>query len=111
MHRRGLTHCYELLYDGDDGEALRAHLCGLRDLDGPQAHHYNSDRPGSKPARSASGRGVVGPRSAPGRGGATTEKTQSPRGPQPDGEDVNGNQSTEALFPREREALVLPTPV
>ena len=110
VHRRGLTHCYELLYDGDDGEALRAHLCGLRDLDGPQTQQYDSDRSGSKPARSASGRGVVGPRSAPGRGGVDAARTQAPCGLQADGGGVNGHESAEALVPRERTALVLPTP-
>ncbi|MBW9971939.1 DNA primase, partial [Escherichia coli] len=28
VHRRGLTFCYELLFDGD-GSADGAHLCGL----------------------------------------------------------------------------------
>lgn len=105
VHRRGLTHAYELLYDGDDGEALRAHLCGLRDLDGQQ---YDGARSGSEPARSASGRGVVGPRSAPGRGGSDASQTQAPRGLPPDGEGVNGHDGAQALLPRERTALVLP---
>ncbi|MXD17980.1 DNA primase, partial [Escherichia coli] len=30
VHRRGLTFCYELLFDGD-GSADGAHLCGLID--------------------------------------------------------------------------------
>ncbi|EGD6883079.1 DNA primase, partial [Escherichia coli] len=31
IHRRGLTFCYELLFDGD-GNADAAHLCGLIDV-------------------------------------------------------------------------------
>ncbi|MBH8375333.1 hypothetical protein I8R61_32890, partial [Pseudomonas aeruginosa] len=31
VHRRVLTFCYELLFDGD-GSAVGAHLCGLIDV-------------------------------------------------------------------------------
>jgi len=109
VHRRGLTHAYELLYDGDDGEALRAHLCGLRDVDGPQTQQYDSARAGSAPARSASGRGVVGPRSALGRGDADAPQTRAPCGLQRDGEGVNGHGGAKALLPRERSAPVVPS--
>ena len=106
VHRRGLTHAYELLYDGDDGEALRAHLCGLRDLDGQQ---YDSARSGSAPARSASGRGSVGAWSALGRGGADASQTQAPCGLPADAEGVNGHDGAQALLPRERLASVVPS--
>jgi DNA primase len=113
VHRRGLTHAYELLYDGDDGEGLRARLCGLQDAaslaEGPQTQQYDTARSGLKPARSASGRGLVGTRSAPGRQAPDTAQTQAPRGLQPGGEGLNGHGGHEALFPRECSALVLPS--
>ncbi len=109
VHRKGLTHAYELLYDGDDGEGLRAHLCGLREVDGLSEQQYDSDRSGSKAARSASGRGVIGVRSAPGRQASNPPKTQAPRGLPADDEGLNGHGGHEALLLRERTALVLPS--
>ncbi|EOD0886727.1 DNA primase, partial [Salmonella enterica] len=48
VHRRGLTFCYELLFDGD-GNADGAHLCGLIDV--PEAD-YDAARSGTKAAQS-----------------------------------------------------------
>jgi len=113
VHRKGLTHAYELLYDGDDGEGLRAHLCGLQEVKGLveaiDGQQYDPDRSGSKAARSAPGRGSVGARSALGRQAYDTAQTQAPRGLQPDGEGLNRRGDHEAMFPRERAPLVLPT--
>jgi hypothetical protein len=111
VHRRGLTHAYELLYDGDDGEALRAHLCGLQDLGDVDGQQYDPDRSGSEPARSACGRGSVGARSALGRGDADVQKTQAPCGLPADSDGVNGHDGAQALLPRERPVLVLPSSV
>ncbi|EAR0347059.1 DNA primase [Salmonella enterica] len=56
VHRRGLTFCYELLFDGD-GNADGAHLCGLIDV--PEAD-YDAARSGTKAAQSGTGRAAVG---------------------------------------------------
>ncbi|RAT17959.1 hypothetical protein AU488_17405 [Lonsdalea populi] len=66
LHKRGLTFCYELLFDGD-AQADNTHLCGLIDV--PEAveitgeDNYDSARSGVNETRSASGRGSVGSRS------------------------------------------------
>ncbi|MFP1820841.1 CHC2 zinc finger domain-containing protein [Lonsdalea quercina] len=66
LHKRGLTFCYELLFDGD-AQADNAHLCGLIDV--PEAieitekGQYESARSGVSERRSATGRGAVGGRS------------------------------------------------
>ncbi|WP_033569059.1 CHC2 zinc finger domain-containing protein [Dickeya undicola] len=70
LHKRGLTFCYELLFDGD-AQGDNAHLCGLIDV--PEAavetvkitekDNYDSVRSGGNEKRSASGRGSVGGRS------------------------------------------------
>ncbi|MBE5223386.1 toprim domain-containing protein [Pectobacterium sp. A113-S21-F16] len=66
LHKRGLTFCYELLFDGD-AQADNAHLCGLIDV--PEAieitekGQYDSVRSGLSEKRSASCRGAVGGRS------------------------------------------------
>ncbi|MBN3167721.1 DNA primase, partial [Pectobacterium brasiliense] len=63
LHKRGLTFCYELLFDGD-AQADNAHLCGLIDV--PEAieitekGQYDSARSGVSEKRSATGRGAVG---------------------------------------------------
>ncbi len=64
LHRgpAGLFH-YELLHDGDDNAA--PHLSGLID---PAKLDYDKTRSGLNAARSAPGRGPVGPLSAGGRG-------------------------------------------
>jgi hypothetical protein len=54
---QGLT--YELLFDGD--AAAGVHLSGL--IDSAGLDDYDAQRSGSKPERSAPGRGAVGPRS------------------------------------------------
>ncbi|WP_330986268.1 MULTISPECIES: DNA primase [Enterobacterales] len=60
VHRRGLTFCYELLFDGD-GNADTAHLCGLIDVaETPVNPPYDSARSGKAVKRSASGRAAVG---------------------------------------------------
>ncbi|SUG28062.1 Uncharacterised protein [Salmonella enterica subsp. arizonae] len=56
VHRRGLTYCYELLFDGD-GSADGAHLCGLIDV--PEADYYPA-RSGVAASRSVAGRAAVG---------------------------------------------------
>ena len=118
LHRHGLAHAYELLYaapDDEGGEGQRARLCGLRDVSAlkdvvsPQAHEYDPDRSGSKALRSASGRGVVGPRSAPGRGGLDRPQTQQRRGLQADASLVNGHEHAKAHV--QGEALVVVAPV
>ena len=95
VHRRGLTHAYELLYESDD-EGQRARLCGLREAHAlTETQHYDSDRSGSTPSRSASGRGLVGPRSAPGRTPVQGSHSQQRRGLQPDAGSVNGHEHAE----------------
>lgn len=69
---RGQGFEYELLYDGEGGAA--PHLSGLIDA---QTLHYDGARSGQNDARSASGRGVAGVQSAPGRAG---ESAQDPHG-------------------------------
>ncbi len=56
---RGQGFAYELLFDGDASTAV--HLSGLIDTAG--LHDYDAQRSGSKPERSAPGRGAVGLRS------------------------------------------------
>jgi DNA primase catalytic core len=56
---RGQGFAYELLFDGDASTAV--HLSGLIDTAG--LHDYDGQRSGSKPERSAPGRGAVGQRS------------------------------------------------
>lgn len=67
LNRRGLTHEYRLLWDGEDNG--NAHLCGLPDVDNltvtPVETNGDVSRAGYEHSRSASGRGVVGPLSAP----------------------------------------------
>lgn len=112
VHRRGLTHAYELVYDGrhGDGEGQRAHLCGLREVEGlSDMQHYDSDRSGSEASRSASGRGVVGARSATGRGASNPAQTQTPRGLQADAAGLNGHEDRQALFRHEQASMVLPS--
>ncbi len=75
-HRRGLTFCYELLFDGD-GNADAAHLCGLIDVpETPEKPPYDSARSGQAVKQSASGRAVVGGQS----GKAETVPDQTPQG-------------------------------
>ena len=121
VHRHGLTHAYELLYESDD-EGQRARLCGLLDAGAlvdavkdaatdatPRAHVYDADRSGLKAVRSAPGRGLVGPRSAPGRGGSDGQKAQQRRGLQTDAPTVNGHEGPKTHV--QREAVVVSMPV
>ncbi|MGK4330130.1 CHC2 zinc finger domain-containing protein [Lonsdalea quercina] len=70
LYKRGLTFCYELLFDGDT-QAGNAHLCGLIDVPEAPAEtvttpgkgNYDCVRSGLNKKRSASGRGAVGSRS------------------------------------------------
>ncbi|KHN55546.1 DNA primase [Pectobacterium fontis] len=66
LHKRGLTFCYELLFDGD-AQADNAHLCGLIDVletvEITEKGQYDSVRSGVGEKQSASGRGAVGGRS------------------------------------------------
>jgi DNA primase catalytic core len=113
VHRRGLTHAYELLYDGgagdDGGAGLRAHLCGLREVEGLSEQPYEPDRSGLQAARSAPGRGAVGARSATGRGAADVAQAQALRGLQAGGDGLDENDGHEALFPGAPEVMVLPS--
>lgn len=69
LNRRGLTHEYQLLWDGEDTPT--PHLCGLPDVESltptPQTPSQITEgdvfRSASEVARSVSGRGVVGPQS------------------------------------------------
>ncbi len=58
---RGQGFAYELLFDGD--AAAGVHLSGLIDVAGFGPRDYDAQRSGSKPERSAPGRGAVGLRS------------------------------------------------
>ncbi|EAA7842859.1 toprim domain-containing protein [Salmonella enterica] len=94
VHRRGLTFCYELLFDGD-GSADGAHLCGLIDVpEEPKKEHYDPARSGEKAAQSGDGRAMVGGQSGKTKSGSG----QKPRGLQavPVGVDEN------ALFRQEK---------
>ncbi|MDE8744541.1 CHC2 zinc finger domain-containing protein [Pectobacterium polaris] len=66
LHKRGLTFCYELLFDGD-AQADNTHLCGLIDVpevaEITEKGQYDSVQSGVNEKRSASGRGAVGSRS------------------------------------------------
>jgi DNA primase len=64
---RGQGFAYELLFDGEASTAV--HLSGL--IDSAGLHDYDAQRSGSKPERSAPGRGVVGPRSGVVQGAAS----------------------------------------
>ena len=76
VHRRGLTFCYELLFDGD-GNADAAHLCGLIDVpETPEKPPYDPARSGQAAKRSASGRAAVGGQS----GKEKPAADQTPRG-------------------------------
>ncbi|MEI7357375.1 DNA primase, partial [Pectobacterium versatile] len=83
LHKRGLTFCYELLFDGDT-QADNAHLCGLIDvLEAPTSSattdnnsQYDSAQSGVSEKRSASGRGAVGSWS----GKLTTAKARTGKG-------------------------------
>ncbi|EIW3218120.1 toprim domain-containing protein [Salmonella enterica subsp. enterica serovar Agbeni] len=76
VHRRGLTFCYELLFDGD-GSADGAHLCGLIDVpEEPKKPEYDVARSGVKATQSGSGRSAVAPRS----GKKKADSGQKPRG-------------------------------
>jgi DNA primase catalytic core len=99
VHRRGLTHAYELLYDADD-DGHRARLCGLREVGALSevvpAHAYDADRSGLKATRAGAGRGLVGGRSGRGREVLDTPQTQQRRGLQPDAVPANGREHAKA---------------
>ncbi len=69
---RGQGFAYELLYDGDGAAA--PHLSGLIDATALQINEYDGKRSGLNGARSAPGRGAVGPWSAGGRSDAGAEE-------------------------------------
>jgi len=75
LHRRGLAHEYELLYDAKDDD--RAHVNGLIDVSTLKKHEYDSNRSGLKLLRSASGRPSVGGWSAIGRGSANEAQSRA----------------------------------
>ncbi|MEH0833324.1 CHC2 zinc finger domain-containing protein, partial [Pectobacterium cacticida] len=98
LHKRGLTFCYELLFDGD-AQADNAHLCGLIDVPETPAKtvktsekgNYDSARSGVSEKRSASGRGAVGSRSDK----AIAVKASAGKGSAPSGR-VNGKSTVPA---------------
>ncbi|GAB7541663.1 CHC2 zinc finger domain-containing protein [Cupriavidus sp. 8B] len=109
VHRRGLSHTYELVYDGD-GE--RAHLCGLREVESLQddgGQPYDPDRSGQKAKRSASGRGQVGARSALGRTPSDSPPGQVRRGLDDAAASRNGADGREALLRHESVSPVIPS--
>ena len=74
LHRRGLTHDYELVYDGRGEDDTRAHLSGLLDVrtlpvKPEDGHGYDAERSALQAARSGTGRPSVGAWSGIGRGG------------------------------------------
>ncbi|POE07304.1 DNA primase, partial [Pectobacterium odoriferum] len=98
LHKRGLTFCYELLFDGDT-QADNAHLCGLIDVPEASAEtvkitengQYDSAQSGISENRSASGRGAVGGRSDK----AIAVKVSAGKGSAPSGR-VNGKSTVPA---------------
>lgn len=94
VHRRSLTFCYELLFDGD-GSADGAHLCGLNDVPEPEKKpQYAPARSGENAPRSGTGRVAVGGQS----GAAKVASGQRPRGLQTKA--VGAEENT--LFPADR---------
>lgn len=93
LNRRGLTHEYQLLWDGKDTQT--PYLCGLPDVENltstpqtpPQITEGDAFRSGSEAVRSAAGRDLVAPQ--PDSEKATS--VQTPCGPeaQPDGLNEN----------------------
>lgn len=93
LNRRGLTHEYQLLWDGEDTQT--PHLCGLPDVESltatpqtpPQATGGDVFRSGSEPLRSASGRGTVAPQSDDEK----ATPAQAEQGPEPQPDVLNEN--------------------
>jgi DNA primase len=109
LHRKGLSHEYELVYDAQAG-ADRPHLNGLLDADdlgNAEGHAYDRDRSGLSDDRSASGRGLVGGVSALGRDAIECEQTQQPCGLQGDESGVNGHDAANALFRQDGKSPVV----
>lgn len=94
LHKRGLTFCYELLFDGD-AQADNTHLCGLIDVpeevEITEKGQYDSVRSGVNEKWSASGRGAVGGRSDK----AIAIKASAGKGSAPSGR-VNGKSTVPA---------------
>ncbi|ECI4012253.1 DNA primase [Salmonella enterica subsp. salamae] len=88
LNRRGLTHEYQLLWDGEDTQT--PHLCGLPDVESltvtpqitPPTTEGDVFRSGSESLRSASGRGTVAPQSDDEK--ATPAQAEQVPEPQPD---------------------------
>ena len=73
-------------------------LPGLVDPETGEVCDYDTDRSGSTGLRSGSGRGVVGPRSDPGRGRDETAASLEPR-QKPDSDDATDGSETETTAP------------
>jgi DNA primase len=88
---------YELVYElaGEHG----TRLAGLTDIE-TLRHAYDSARSGLSDARSASGRGLVGPRSVGGRAGESTDKPTPMRVAAKDAGDEAGQHFTPAPHTR-----------
>jgi DNA primase catalytic core len=109
LHRKGLSHEYELVYDAKAG-ADRPHLNGLLnadDLGNAESHAYDRDRSGLGGDRSASGRALVGGVSAIGRDAIECERTQQPCGLQADEAGINGHDAANALFRQDGKSPVV----
>lgn len=100
---RGQGLAYELLFDGD--AAATVHLSGLIDVAGLDAGHYDGERSGSKPERSAPGRGAVGLRSG------VVQSVQPPQNPalaRPDADEADDEAPTHALRPNGKHPSYVP---
>lgn len=109
LNRRGLTHEYQLLWDGEDNNDAR--LCGLPDVDSlaiPQPDtEGDAFRSGSESSRSAPGRGMVAPVSDALKI-APEQAAQAPE-PQPGGADENAVNSDKPGIPSPATALRHPS--
>ncbi|HGI7031650.1 TPA: CHC2 zinc finger domain-containing protein [Klebsiella aerogenes] len=99
LTRRGLTHEYSLLWDGEDNG--NAHLCGLPDTENltitPSKYGGDVLRSGSEDVRSASGREAVAPES--GREKATSGHAVQGAEPQSGGLNENAVNSDKTKTP------------
>jgi len=113
LHRKGLTHEYELAYDAK-AETGKPHLSGLLEADeltqgdeGGQGHAYDPNRSGQEQDRSASGRALVGGWSAIGRGGLDEERSQQPSAIEAVEALQNGHEAQNALFRQDGKSPVV----
>jgi len=101
--QRGQGFAYELLFDGDASTAV--HLSGLIDTAG--LHDYDGERSGSKPERSAPGRGAVGLRSGVVQAAPSADKPALARLP---ADDTDEDAQTHVLRPNGKHPSYVSTP-